>query len=133
MKERIERSWGPGMFPSHEEISHAKWLVKTVCCENSLEISSIFYSFISEASGILDTRKIERLTKGVRDALNDYENMEFKQIIKLMRAASLAHHGLLSFVDRLTLDGSLSQVPAQHLASLVSCVHIIRAPLVRLN
>ena len=26
MKERIERSWGPGMFPSDEEISHAKWL-----------------------------------------------------------------------------------------------------------
>ena len=28
MKERIERSWGPGMFPSDEEISHAKWLGK---------------------------------------------------------------------------------------------------------
>ena len=26
MKERIERSWGPGMFPSDEEISYAKWL-----------------------------------------------------------------------------------------------------------
>ena len=26
MRERIERSWGPGMFPSDEEISHAKWL-----------------------------------------------------------------------------------------------------------
>ena len=26
MKERIERSWGLGMFPSDEEISHAKWL-----------------------------------------------------------------------------------------------------------
>ena len=28
MKERIERSRGPGMFPSDEEISHAKWLGK---------------------------------------------------------------------------------------------------------
>ena len=28
MKERIEMSWGPGMFPSNEEISHAKWLGK---------------------------------------------------------------------------------------------------------
>ena len=28
MKERIERSWGPGMFPSNEEISHAEWLGK---------------------------------------------------------------------------------------------------------
>ena len=26
MKEGIERSWGPEMFPSDEEISHAKWL-----------------------------------------------------------------------------------------------------------
>ena len=26
MKQRIERSWGPGMYPSDEEISHAKWL-----------------------------------------------------------------------------------------------------------
>ena len=30
MKERFERSWGPGMFPSDEEISHAKWLGE--CC-----------------------------------------------------------------------------------------------------
>ena len=26
MKERFERSWGPDMFPTDEEISHAKWL-----------------------------------------------------------------------------------------------------------
>ena len=26
MKDRIERNWGPGMLPSDEEISHAKWL-----------------------------------------------------------------------------------------------------------
>ena len=26
MKERIERSWAPGMFPSDENIAHAKWL-----------------------------------------------------------------------------------------------------------
>ena len=30
MKKKIERSWGPGMFPSNEEISHAKWLGE--CC-----------------------------------------------------------------------------------------------------
>ena len=34
MKERIERSWGPDMFPTDEEISHAKWLgdKMAVCC-----------------------------------------------------------------------------------------------------
>ena len=26
MKERIEKNWEVGMFPSDEEISHAKWL-----------------------------------------------------------------------------------------------------------
>jgi len=26
MKERIEGSWSPGMLPTDEEISHAKWL-----------------------------------------------------------------------------------------------------------
>ena len=26
LKERIERSWGPGMLPSNEDISHARWL-----------------------------------------------------------------------------------------------------------
>ena len=26
MKEKIERNWGPGMYPSDEEISHARWL-----------------------------------------------------------------------------------------------------------
>ena len=30
MKERIEKNWGPGMFPSDEEISAAKWLGE--CC-----------------------------------------------------------------------------------------------------
>ena len=42
MKERIERSWVPGMFPSDEEISHAKWL---------------------EARGILATERMERREK----------------------------------------------------------------------
>ena len=26
MKAKIEKNWGPEMFPSDEEISHAKWL-----------------------------------------------------------------------------------------------------------
>ena len=34
MKERFERSWGPDMLPTDEEISHAKWLgdKMAVCC-----------------------------------------------------------------------------------------------------
>ena len=30
MKERIEKTWGSGMLPSDEEISHAKWLGNTI-------------------------------------------------------------------------------------------------------
>ena len=34
MKERFERSWGPDMLPTYEEISNAKWLgdKMAVCC-----------------------------------------------------------------------------------------------------
>ena len=40
-----------------------------------------------------------------------------------MGAANLAHHGLLGSVKSLGLhDVDLSPVPAQHLASLASCV-----------
>ena len=87
------------MFPSDEEISHARWL---------------------EARGILDTDKIERFTAKVRDVISDY-NIEGQRI--LMCATSLAHHGLLSSMWRMTLlDVDLSPVPTQHLASLASCV-----------
>ena len=38
-------------------------------------------------------------------------------------AASLAHHGLLTSIETMTLlDVDLASVPAQHLASLASCV-----------
>ena len=39
MIERIERSWGSGMFPSNEGISHAKWLGK--CCLSVKSIKNI--------------------------------------------------------------------------------------------
>ena len=46
-----------------------------------------------------------------------------QRISELKCGASLAHHGLLSSVNRLSLYIiDLSPVPAQHLASLVSCV-----------
>ena len=96
MKEKIEKSWAPELeiFPSDEEISHAKWL---------------------EARAILDKDIIKRMTS------------IFKTAHSLLKSAflcyaSLAHHGLLDAVDNLELHDDLSFVPAQHLASLVSCV-----------
>jgi len=110
MKERIERSWEPGMFPSDEEISHAKWL---------------------EARGALDTDKIERLTKRLRFVLANWNNDDQKFVMtwtslsskkrEFMFVAKLAHHGLLGSVEKLSLlDVDLSPFPARHLASLTS-------------
>ena len=65
---------------------------------------------------ILDKDIIMRVItrcKRIRNCLNDSA---------LVCGASLAHHGLLGELERLKLHDDLSFVPAQHLASLVSCV-----------
>merc|ERR1711884_969116 len=86
------------MFPTDEEISHAKWL---------------------EARAILDTNIIERLAKRIKDVTEHFTANRSE----LKCGASLAHHGLLGSVNSMFLiDVDLSLVPAQHLASLASCV-----------
>jgi len=101
MKERIEKAWGPGMLPSNEEISHAKW---------------------AEAGGILDTNKIERLTERFRKVFEE-GSIYMEKIDVLTCGASLANHGLLNSVkDMRLLSVDLSQVPTEVMASLVSCV-----------
>jgi len=101
MKERIEKAWGPGMLPSNEEISHAKW---------------------AEAGGILDTNKIERLTERVRKVFEE-GSIYMEKIDVLKCGASLAHHGLLNSVKDMTIGYvDLSKVPTEVMASLVSCV-----------
>ena len=75
---------------------------------------------ILEARAILDTDKIERLIKRVGDLL---ENSVENDATGLECGASLAHHGLLGSVKKMTLRHvDRSSVYAQHLASLVSCV-----------
>ena len=105
MKERIEKNWGPGMFPSDEEIYHAKWL---------------------EARGILDTDKIERLTERIRDFI-EHAYDKFGHTIEgqdvFLCATSLALDGLLGSVENMTLFNlDLRLIPTQRLASLFSCV-----------
>ena len=98
MKERIERSWGPGMLPTHEEISHAMWL---------------------NDRGILSSNKIQEVRMRIRTVLRDgmITELEFKC------GASLASHGLLGFMEHMWLhDVDLSSVPAKHMASLASSV-----------
>ena len=74
---------------------------------------------ILEARAILDTDKIERLTKRVKDDIKRRKiNTEF------MCGASLALHlhGLLGPMDNFGLcDLDLSPFPVQHLVSMASC------------
>ena len=98
LRERIQRNWGPGMLPSEEEISLAKMLV---------------------AGGILEPGQIQSLTERIRGVLSFGDG----DITIVTCGAALAHHGLLGPVDKLVLnDVDVSEVPAQHLASLASCV-----------
>ena len=58
----------------------------------------------------------------VRDVLENYEE-DIKINMELMCGASLAHHSLLGSMRKMVLrDVDMSTVPAQHLASLASCV-----------
>jgi len=99
MKERIERSWGPDMFPSDEQILNARWL---------------------EKRAILDTAKIQGLIERVKEANENYEGGSKSE---LMCAARLARHGLLGSLDHLNLcNVDLSSVPTLHQASLASGV-----------
>ena len=77
---------------------------------------------ISEARAILDTDKIQRLAQRFRD-INEDDDKDGLDEMELMCCASLAHNGLFSSLRKLRLyDADLSPVPAQHLASLASCV-----------
>ena len=78
-------------------------------------------SFDLEAREILDSDKIQKLTDNFRNMFEDYVDRDL--VSELMCAATLAHHGLLGSVKMMALfDVDLSPVPAQHLASLASCV-----------
>ena len=77
---------------------------------------------VLEARAVLDTDKIRRLTDRIRDALNNRYRFRCAED-ELVCGASLAYHGLLDSVEDLPLlNIDLSRVPAQHLASLASCV-----------
>ena len=103
----------PRPYPNQVPISSKTQLVlKTVG-----DINFKFHlSLITEFRNILDTEVIERLTMWVRRAL------EAGNIHLVKCGASLVSHGLLGSLNMLRLYNDLSQVPAQHLASLAACV-----------
>ena len=93
-----------GGFPSSEDISNAMWL---------------------ETKGILEIGVlVEDLVDRVKEELKEYPTcLNQYQLPLITCAASLAHHGLLGSVANLRLHNvDLTSVPAEHLASLVSCV-----------
>ena len=121
LKKRIEKNWGPGMLPSDEEIAHAKWLGDG--CLLLKFIANVILSLILEARAILDTGKIERLSERVKNVFKDEYFNKGNNMEKFICGASLAHHGLLGSLEIFELRGvDLSPFPAQHLASLTSCV-----------
>ena len=119
---RIERNWGPGMIPSDEDISHAKWLGNnnTEMLYVIIIIENTVIIILLETKGILDSGLIENLAERVEGELNFTRSLPV-----ITCAASLAHHGLLGSVRMRNIwlhDVDLTSVPAEHLASLFSSV-----------
>ena len=107
-------------LPSYEEISEAKALGKTFLID-----LIYFHILLSVKSGHLKKEVIESLAK--RLIKKQKKGTKYKYITphlpEITTAASLAHHGRLGSVHSLELiDVDLASVPAEHLASLVSCV-----------
>ena len=78
---------------------------------------------MDQICNVLETRGI--LTLDVFESLKQRikEEMTLTRLPQITCAASLAHHGLLGSVERMELcDVDLTSVPAEHLASLASCV-----------
>ena len=70
-----------------------------------------------ESRGILRTDKIASLVKKFSSLRG------FRELQQITCAASLAHHGYIRFIEDLKLERlDLSSIPANNLASLVSCV-----------
>ena len=77
-------------------------------------------NIISETKDILDTKVIENLARRVWEMVRLPSDPRLSEII---RAASLAHQRLLGSMWGMWLhDVDLTSVPAEHLASLASCV-----------
>ena len=81
--------------------------------------------FILETKGILDTGEIESLVKSLVRRIKVAGLKDFPSSLPWMTcAASLAHHRLLGSVQEMRLwNVDLTSVPAEHLASLASCVN----------
>ena len=143
IKTKIEKSWGPGMFPSlhsidrtsmtypsNEEISHSKWLGKSF--KPVLELMVRTDLLLSEAKDILPTGMVESLVQHFERCLLSPDekpgeaclvSLSLEQQFEVPCVASLAHHRLLRSVKYLILSKvNLSSVPEVQLASLASCV-----------
>ena len=97
---------------------------KKIC---SFVLKLYIFLFFVESRGFLQTELIESLVKWTKDKLQSFRPPLLHEIAT---AASLANHGVLGSVVSVNLKNvDLASVPAEHLASLASCVkytlHII--------
>ena len=80
------------------------------------------FLFFVESRGFLQTELIESLVKWTKDKLQSFRPPLLHEIAT---AASLANHGVLGSVESVNLKNvDLASVPAEHLASLASCVTV---------
>ena len=87
-----------------------------------VKVLTEFFNFMFgiEARGVLQPDMLTRLKEKVEGWFCEEA---FPSLQEITCAASLAHYGLVSSVRYMRLrDVNLTSVPAQHLASLVSCV-----------
>ena len=115
---KFEKNWAPGMLPSDEDISNAKWLGNNNTALFYNNKNTVIIIFL-ETKGIFDSGLIERLAERVKEGLED----DASSLPLITCAASLAHHGLLGSVWTMELHNvDLTSVPAEHMASLASSV-----------
>ena len=85
-----------------------------------LSLSNCQHLFLSEARGILQTDMITSLVEKVSSM---FSVKYFPSLEEITCAASLAQYGFIRSVRNMMLRHvDLSSIPADHLASLVSCV-----------
>ena len=92
---------------------------KKIC---SFVLKLYIFLFFVESRGFLQTELIESLVKWTKDKLQSFRPPLLHEIAT---AASLANHGVLGSVESVNLKNvDLASVPAEHLASLASCVTV---------
>ena len=93
-------------------------------CRQVSQSWNVMIAQITKYKKLTIWKKAESLASQFLNEEGELEFPEFPESLsKIVTAASLAHHGMLDSVKKIILrDVDLASVPAEHLASLTSCV-----------